>query len=311
MKKKLRVVSKDESGNFCLKEIEQEEVLFLDESVMGIDGSTTNTGISIIRKADGALLYSFSLQREKSSETPVQYKVRLKKFVDDILGRNKNIGSVFYEEPFVGEHATSVGNLMMLRTFVEELVLENEPKYDYLKREEINNMKWKKIFLAPTKCPQGTEAQKKAVRNKLIGYMPFLDCITQDEVDAICLGMSAVYKIRQGLEDELKSKKAVKPFQYEIRFIGADDTDDMLQELHDIYNGPDVVMQNGILLKDIGSRANFEKKIYELMGQEDKLLILKYKSGKYGNLTLQYNIGHLVANYEYIYALVWRKNRKK
>lgn len=308
MKESLKVVDRDKAGQIILRKINAEHIMVPAEAVMSIDGSTSTTGIGILRKIDGALYYSLALSREEG-ESPVQFKVRLKRFVYDVLLRNPTITTVYYEEPFLG-HATAVANLMMLRTFVEELIVEYEPTFNYIKHGEINNMKWKRIFLAPEACPPSTELQKAAVRKKLVGYLPFLEEVTQDEIDAIAMGYASILEIQRGSQEELESKKKASAFKYEMTFIGAEDTDDMLQEFNDVYNGPKRSLENGIVLTDIAGKTNFDKKVYETMGTEDKVLIIKFSSNHHGNLILQYRIGHLAANFPYIYALVWRKNRK-
>ena len=295
--------------SIVMRNIVKDDLVIPGEAIMAIDGSTTNTGIAILRKSDGALYYSLSFARE-DDESPVRYKVRLKRFVNDILSMSALIDIIYYEEPFIG-HISAVKNLMMLRTFVEELIIENEPRYDYIKHFEINNMRWKKLFLAPDKCPQGTDAQKKAIRAKLESYMPYLNVVTQDEIDAISLGFIACIKIKDGKEEELEQKKKVTPFNYNIRFIGADSDDGLWTEFGDIQDIPLAVLENGIYYRDIPPTANFDKYIYQSMGNEDKVVILKFSSDKHGNIILKHRIGHLAANYDYIYAVIWRKSRKK
>ena len=310
MKTKILQPDVDKSGHIILVEKDINYIKVSDVSVMSIDGSTSNTGVAILRERDGALLFTASFKREKSKdETPVQYKVRLKKAINTILLNNTLIERIYYEEPFIG-YASSVANLMMLRTFIEELIVENEPILDYLKHSEINNKKWKKLFLAPDKCPTGTDAEKEAVRKKLTGYMPFLADISQDEIDAISMGFIATVQIKNGVESDLESRKKPRPFQYNIRFIGANEDDDMLLEFGDIYDGPPYLLDNGISFTDCKGTEDFNKHIYNEMGNEDKVLIVKYNSKKHGNLALQYKIGHLSASYDYIYAIVWRKSRK-
>lgn len=310
MKVKILQPDLDANGQVVLVEKNTDYVKVSDMSIMSIDGSTSNTGVAILREKDGALLFTAAFTREKDKgETPVQYKVRLKREINKILLNNTLISSIYYEEPFIG-YSSSVANLMMLRTFVEEIIVENEPVLDYLKHSEINNKRWKKLFLAPDKCPTGTEAEKEAVRKKLEGFMPFLKTITQDEIDAISMGFIATVKIRNGEDSELESQKKPRPFQYNIRFIGANDDDDMLLEFPDVYDGPDYLLDNGISFTDCKGTEDFNKHIYKQMGNADKVLIIRYNSKKHGNLTLQYKIGHLSASYDYIYAIVWRKSRK-
>lgn len=291
-----------------LQEIKLDDVRTSAESIMSIDGSTDTTGVAIVRKSDIAFCYSIAFTREKD-ESPVQYKVRLKRSVTQLLRNNKDITEITYEEPFIG-HITAVANLMMLRTFIEEIKVECEPEFDYINSYEINNQRWKKLFLAPDTVPPGTELQKKAVRTKLLTFLPFLETVTQDEIDATCMSIVAASHSIAGTTEEIKTQKKQRPFQYNIQFIGAEDDDAMLDILMETYSGPDVVINNGILMTEMNGRGDFNKHIYKTMGAEDKLVIAKYKSKYYGNLTLEHKIGNLASSFDYIYALIWRKTRK-
>lgn len=293
-----------------LTEIGVDDIHVENYAILSIDGSTTNSGLAILREYDGAMMYTISASRDASNETPVQYKVRLKRAVKELLSKNKLITQVYYEEPVVA-NISSVANLFMLRTFIEEMIVENEPDFDYIKHVEVNNMRWKKEFLAPEKVPQGTENQKKAVREKLETFIPALKQVTQDEIDAIAMGWAAASRIKNsGSGEELQSKKKARPFKYNIRFIGADTDDCMLNELWDVYSGPKKLMENGINFSEINAKQNFEKHIFEKMGNDDKLLIIKFSSKHHGNIVLQHRVGNLSAHYDYMYALVWRTNRK-
>lgn len=301
-----------QNGGIIMTEVPLEDIKVDNYSILSIDGSTTNSGLAIHREYDGALLYSIKATRDSSGETPVHYKIRLKRAVMDILKRNKYITQVYYEEPVIA-NITAVANLFMLRTFVEEMIIENEPDFDYIKHYEISNMRWKKEFLAPDKVPQGTDNQKKAVRAKMEGYLPFLNAVSQDEIDAICMGWVATQYMRddKGGGEALKSKKKAKPFKYNIEFIGADEDDNMLVELWDIYKGPKKLLENGISFTEIDRKTNFDKHVYDTMGAEDdKLLIIKFSSKHHGDLILKHKVGNLSAQYEYLYALVWRVTRK-
>lgn len=298
----------DTNGQIVLREFKIEDLIVGEDSIMSIDGSTTNTGVAILRKSDGALFFSLAFARDRD-ETPVQYKVRLKKAIHRILQENRTIDTVYYEEPFIG-YAEAAKNLLMLRTFIEEIIVENEPDLDYIKHYEVNNMKWKRLFLAPDKCPAGTELQKAAARKKLEGYMPYMSVVSQDEIDATCLGFVATVKLKEGEEDELESKKKIHPFQYNIEFIGSDSDDDAIVEFSDTYRGPKSILQNGIFFTESNGIGNFDKLVYKSMGNDDKVLIIKFPSNKYGNLILQYRLGVLSTTYDYLYAVVWRKSRK-
>lgn len=304
-----KTIAINQSGGMQLLGIPLDTIGVRFPCLLSIDGSTSTTGMGILRLSDGALVASLSFTREKDNETPVQYKVRMKQAVYKLLISNPLIQKVFYEEPFVG-YSTAAPNLFMLRTFVEELTVEYEEQLRHITITEIGNQKWKRLFLAPDKIHGDTETQKKLVRDKLLKYMPFLEPITQDEVDAIAMGFSAAVKMREGLEDELSSKKKVHPFGYNIQFIGSDDDDVMVQELYDCYTGPKSLLSNGIAMVNLTNKGNFDKQIYEAMGPEDKIVIGKFKSSCYGNIVLEHKIGYLTQQFTHIYAIIWRKSRK-
>lgn len=283
--------------------------------VVAIDGSTTCTGVSIIEANTGGLICSMALIREekgKTKETKVQFKVKLKRVLTELFKNNKSINKVFYEEPFI-EFVNSAEALLMLRTSVEEIIAENEPELDYIKYMEVNNKKWKKLLLHPEKCPVGTELEKQAVKNKILKEMPYMSECTQDELDAYGIGFVATTRISS--EDELKSKKKVHAFGYNIDFIGADDEDEFLTLLTDKLDSgelkiPNKVLEQGIRIKEIGGRGKFDDYIFNIMDEDDVMLGLKFKSKHHGNIILKYRIGHLSVEYDYIYAVVWRKSRK-
>lgn len=298
------------NNGIIMKDITLEDINVQQYAILAIDGSTSNSGLAIMRESDGALLYSMCATRDSSGETPVHYKIRLKRQVADILRHNKYIKEVYYEEPVIS-NITAVANLFMLRTFLEEMIIENEPEFDYIQHYEISNMRWKKEFLAPEKIPSGTENQKKAVRAKIEKGLPFLNKVTQDEIDAICMGFVAcVNKIKGNDGKELQSKKKARPFKYNIEFIGSDTDDGMLTELYDIYKGPEKLLENGISFTEIDGRKNFEKHIYDTMSDEDKLLIIKFNTKYHGDIILKHKVGNLAAQYDNLYALVWRVTRK-
>ena len=293
-------------GGCILQEIDVEQIKVDCYAVLSIDGSTSNSGLAILRESDGALLYTISAKRDSSGETPVHYKIRLKRAVRDLI----RIEKIMYEEPCIG-YASAVGNLFMLRAFVEEMIIEEEPEFSHIKHFEINNKRWKKLFLAPDKCPTGTEAEKKAVRNKVEMYLPFLNKVSQDEIDAIAMGFAACKFMIDGQSpEELESKKRISKFQYNIQFLACETDDNMWVEFFDIYKGPETILQNGMHLTEIDSKTNFDKHVYKTMGIDDKVLIVKFSSKHHANLVLQHKIGHLAAQFPYIYAIVWRKTRK-
>lgn len=277
--------------------------------LLSIDGSTSNTGMAVIRMRDGALLFTVSAKYDSEDASAVHYKIKLKKLISMFLLNNKQLNRVYYEEPIIS-HVTAVANLMMLRTSVQELLIENDLNYvDYA---EIPNMSWKKWFLAPEKIPNGSDAQKSAVTKKLVKYMPFLSCLTQDEVDATAMGVYAVHTLKDNNMDSsvLKANKKQKPFSFKYKFLGAD-SDECLGDLMQLYDGPSELIDKGIPMCNMGRRQKFEQAVYDTIGSEDRLCIIKFESKNHGNVILQYRLGNLAAQFEYIYALCWRSYRKK
>ena len=288
-----------------------EDIKVMEPAFISIDGSTSTTGVSILRESDGALMYCMAFIREREAgEEPVRYKIGLKRSVETIIRRNPLINRIVYEEPFIG-HITAVANLMMLRTFVEELLIENEPEFNYITHYEINNQRWKRLFLAPDKVPPGTANQEMAVRAKLLSYLPFLKDVTQDEIESIAMGFVIATHIKKDSEEALQTKKKHAAFGYNIRFIGAYDDEGAFMDIIDVYNGPESVAENGITFTTLKGTDNFKRHIYDTMAGEDRLLVLKFNSDHHGNVILEHKIGSLAATFPYIYALVWRKSRKK
>ena len=311
MKIEAKRVGLDSSGNAVVIGIDTKDIHVNEEAILSIDGSTSNSGLAILRKRDGAMYSCISVTRE-SGEEPVRYKVRLKELIAELLRENRNINYVYYEEPII-EYATAVPNLMMLRTTVQELKIENEPEFNYIGNSEINNKKWKKVFIAPEKLPDTSEAQKNVVRDKLIKYMPMLNAVSQDEIDAIAMGYAALKMVAMGYsEEELQSKKKAKPFQYNIDFVGAENEEFAVEYFFDSGTKvPASVLSNGIKYVEINKKANFDKTIYSEMGPDDKLLIIGFPSDEHSDLVLKYKIGTLAAMNSFLYAFVWRKARKK
>lgn len=307
---KPKIVALDAQRNVVLAPIEIENMKLRDTCLMAIDGSTTCTGVALLREADGSLCATISFEREKDSESPVAFKTRMKKEILKLFRNNPSIKHIYYEEPFI-EYAEAAKQLFMLRSFIEEIKCENEPELDYISYKEVSNTKWKRLFLAPEKMPAVRKQQKEAVGNKVVASIPCTKDITEDEKDAIGLGWVAATKQQLGDEDELESKKKVTAFQYEVRFIGGEDDEVLIQEIFDYVKIPPAVLENGISLVELTKYANFDTTVYEKMGTADKLLILKFPSTKYGQIQLRYGIGNLASEYPYIYAVIWRKSRKK
>ena len=198
----------------------------------------------------------------------------------------------------------------MLRTFIEELIVENEPELDYIEHIEVSNKKWKKIFLYPDKCPSDSLLEKEMVRNKMVGYLPIMKDVTQDEIDSAAMGFAVYLANNSDRGERLESKEKVRPFKYHMEIVGAEHDDVIFAEFWEIYNGPKKVPENGIKIVEVPKRANFDKFIYQEMGNEDKVLIAKFKSDSHANIILERRIGHLAMEYDYLYGIIWRVSRK-
>lgn len=310
MKITVRTPGYASDGSITFIQIPHDILSVLDECIISIDGSSTTTGLSIIRRSDAACVFSIALQRE-DGESPVRYKVKFKNFIKDLLVRSQGrIRHIYYEEPFIG-YVTAVSNLMMLRTSVEEVLIENEPAFDYVSYSEINNKKWKKLFLAPDKCPTGTDLEKQAITDKLVKTVPLFSLTTQDERDAYAMGYVALTKLNNNTDDELESKKKLKKFAFNMQFVGGNYDDDIFDDFLSIYNGPKQILDNGITFKTLKGRENFEKEVCEAIGHEDKVAIIKFQSTKFGNIILENRVGNLSALYDYIYVIAYRKVRKR
>jgi len=308
-----KIFGYNQLGQLDLVPVKLEDIELINKCIIALDGGTIRTGCAVIEEATGYIVALIAFEREKADESKVRFKVNFKRALYTLLSNNKNtIDRIYYEEPFI-QYAEAAEALLMLRTSVEELIIENEPELNHIKYTEVPNKRWKALFLAPDKCPTGSELEKEAIRNKMIKYIPLMEKVSQDEIDAAAMGTVVVHKMKDGTEGGLKSKKKVAPFQYNIAFIGAECDDDMLQELLDNVSDfkiPEKVMHNGIKIKQIDGRGKFDSKVYENMEDDDLLLVLKFSSKYHGNIILKHRVGHLAAQFPYIYALVWRKSRK-
>lgn len=296
-----------------LIKIDKVDDIKLNEEVsMGIDCSSTCTGLCIATKT-GVPLYTFAVKRD-SGDDYILYKVKLKALFLKLFKQIPSLNQVYYEEPFLG-YAESSKILLTLRTTIQEIKYENTPDFDYIKFNEVSNQTWKRLFLEPEmKVPGGKDAQKAAVRKKLEEV--YFDCfkdLTQDEVDATAMTMVCTMKVLVGLENEITSSKKTKPFQYEVRFLGANTDEEMYDNFSSIsskWKIPKKIVEDSYKLITLNGRGNFDDKVYASMGEDDRVIVLKYKSDKYGNITLAHRIGSLAHDYDFIYAVVWRKRRK-
>lgn len=289
---------------------------------ISIDGSTTITGISYIDSNTANIIGTTACYRGKDEsgkeENFVKYKVQLKQFIKRLIDANINrVKYVDYEEPFIG-YVESSKVLMSLRTSVPELIEENEPLYNGFVFSEINNQLWKRLWLEPIPVPSGTDNQKRAVKDKIIGIIPSMKICEQDEIDATCMGYVTTRSRLSNGGLELKRNKPSKPFKYNIAFIGVEEgghvgEEVMLDELSNTIESakvPKRVIENGIKIVELNGYGLFEKHVYTNMSDDDKLLILGFNNNKYINVIIENNVSWMIDNYEKIYALVWRVSRK-
>ena len=305
-----RLVTIKSDNTLDLVDIDTDSFNLNTPAIMAIDGSTTCTGIAFMEKEHGYLLGTTALKRS-NGESQVRYKVEYKKFIVDILKKFK-ISNIFYEEPYIG-FADSTKALFMLRSSIEELIIENEPEFDNIKYIEVNNKRWKKALLGEGNCPVGTDLEKAAVKAEIVRQLPFMNRVTQDEIDATGIGFVAITRLKSGTEVELASNKKAKPFKFNIKFIGADNEDEFYTEFFDQledYKIPRMVLDNGMTIRKIPGSGIFDNYVYKYMGDSDKLLVLCFSVKHHANIILEHRISNLTANNKYIYAIVWRKTRK-
>jgi len=248
------------------------------------------------------------LKREKDKEELAVYRTGLKSVIRKILLNNPKISIVTYEEPFIGQiYATK--SLFVFRTLIEEIKAEESPCLDYIKYLEVHNKKWKKLFLRPDVCSNSSKIEKMKIKNKLFNLYEYCKGITQDEVDACAIAL-VVVKNKNFLDDLSNQKKRFSRFKFNAEFIVCDSYDDVVDYIPDL-GIPEEVVENGVVLYNLNGKEDFEEAIYKNMGNDDKLIILKFNSKKRGDIVLKYKLGNIVNYGDNIYALAWRQNRKR
>lgn len=278
-----------------------------EKCVLAIDGATSNTGMSVLTLNTGELRLMGHFRRSETYESPVRYKILLKEQIHILLKNNRNITDIVYEEPVI-DNVSSVRNLFMLRSMVEELLIENEEELSYITYKEVSNMKWKKIFLYPLRVPNNKDKAKVLIAQKFDEEQPMLRHVTQDEKDSYGLG-KAYTQTRN--KKELESRKALRQFKYNTYISGISSTDDVMDLIErEHIKVPNKVLENGIEIIETTGRKNFDKQVLECMGADDKLLLFIYNSNKLGSLLLRFKLGDLIKTNERIGIFVWRTNRK-
>lgn len=296
---------------------------------IGIDGSSSNTGLGIMNKS-GALISTSVISRAKN-EDYIQYKLSLQDILTKLLLTCKDkISHIWYEEPFVG-YTNAAEVLMAIRTAVKEIIYVHQ-ELNHIVYKEVNNKRWKKIFLEQhgSKLPAGgSDAEKKAIadilRTRLI-YDNLYDtrcCVLQDEMDAAGLIYAGWYGENENVK--LESKKPVHKFKFNVFFELFDSTpeeveQDIMLSLLDSaaeYKIPSKVLDNGVTITVLTGRKAFDTIVYETMEDSDKLLILIYKASKYTNALFKYGAEQGIASQlqdfgddQTMAAYIWRKSRK-
>lgn len=308
-----------------LEEIELSAVCQIDGiSYISVDGSTSNTGITLLSERSVPLVTisvsSDGLEVPDGIEFAVYYKIFLKSVLKELLIKSPCVNAAFYEEPIV-QYVNNVKSLFGLRTVVPEILVEEQITLLANRRKiiyrEIPNEWWKKRFLAPEKVPPGTTLQKEAIRRRANQLFPWtLDPrITQDECDSLGMGVVCGGMVFTGQEEELGAKKKVKPFKFEVRFIGAESNLEAVEELvttKDTWKPkiPSRFEGQTYTITTLSGNGTFEKKVYEIMQDRDELLILKFKSTQYLPALMKYGVSSLTSEYNYVYAVCWRSSRK-
>ena len=241
------------------------------------------------------------------------------------------ISHIWYEEPFIGfTRAAEV--LLAIRTTVKEILLEHKEKLGHIVYKEVNNKRWKKIFLEAhgSRLPSGgSELEKKAVADILSKKLIYdtLEnpncCVTQDEMDATGLAYAGWYGETKDID--LASKKPVHKFKFNIKFeIYNATTQEIEQNIYALLNSacsdfkiPPKVLDNGITVRVLSGRKLFDNIVYETMADTDKLLIFIYNANKYANILLEYGVEQGIAeqiidfgNNQTLVAYIWRKARR-
>lgn len=294
------------------KTIDIKDILLTENSILAIDASTTCSGLCFIGIESGKPGYSLSLTRDKKQDA-IEYKVEFKGIIKELLLGNrsiyKNVGIVVQEEPFISAMKTSSAVLMSLRTSIPELKVENKEYLENLEYHEINNKTWKKFVFKPDKCPSNTELEKSMARRKISTLYPIYKNLTQDEVDACGIAITSVDMLKK--QGRIKDKQRTSKFKYSIKFIQAQSLQEAIDDILEISDIPKTVIDNGISVVDLPSNGNLDKKIYEEMGEDDRLLVFEFTRKTAGNLILKYKLSYMSDDDGKIYALVWRENRKK
>lgn len=282
-----------------IKDIEINE-----ESILGVDCSATCTGITVLGLNSQKPLYTIACHRS-NDETSVRYKVYLKMFMKNVLLLNKDhISDIFYEEPFIGKYVESSMVLISLKTFIPEILIENENEINkVIEFHEISNKSWKKDLLG-SKLPVGTEEEKNAIAEKIDRTYKCYVGLTQDEHDSYGIAKYGANILYGKSESKEKYKKG---YALEGEFIGAENDDMAIAEYQYIRSSVPKRLRDKIVEKiDIDKKHDVEDEVYRALNGIDTVILAKFIPKEQGRILLKYQLGELT-NSSYIYWYVWRK----
>ncbi len=265
--------------------------------VLALDGSTSRSGICVM-SASGKLDFVGAVIR--GAESVVEYKLGLKWVLSEVI-KCCTIRHAAYEEPFIG-YANDAKGLYMIASSLDEVVAEESLPVMVV---GVNNKRWKSQFLQ-TKLHGGRDVQKKLVYEKAVSLAPGLAACKDDETDAFGLAYYLSRCVREGMLHSMSSKGKPPKFGYDLRLFGGRLTSEEVMG----FIGTQRV-KDGFLQRDISAKRSFSGAVYELMQGKDAMLVLHFKSGKFGNIVLEHGAGELAAFNEYLTAVVTRKSKRR
>lgn len=292
------------SGKQLISVNKIQEIEVIDSVVMGVDCSTTCTGVTIYSVAKKEPIYTFACKRS-DNELAVRYKVYLKSFMTALILQIKSkLSDIYYEEPFVGQYVESSMTLISMRTFIPEILIENEDKLNrVIEFHEVNNKSWKRDLL-DGKVPSSTELEKKAIADKINKLYSCYKELTQDEHDSLGIAMYGIHTLQGSAELKVKYNKG---YALSGQFIGADSDTVAYNELEYVLDDiPKRLKDAEIKLVNVGKKQDVEDEVYKALHQKDIIILAKFVPQEHGRMLLKYQLGELT-NSDFIYWYVWRK----
>ena len=280
-----------------------EEIEVCESVVMGIDCSTTCTGVTIYSVPKNKPLYTFACKRG-DNELAVRYKVYLKSFMTAmIIQIKKSLTDIYYEEPFVGQYIESSMTLISMRTFIPEILIEHEDVIGGIEFHEVNNKTWKKDLL-DGKVPSSTELEKSAIAEKINSKYSCYKVLTQDEHDSLGIAEYGIHTLKGSAELKIKYNKG---YALVGEFVGADNDEIAYDEFEYIADKlPRRLKESEIKLVTVAKKQDVEDEVYKALHQQDVIILAKFIPTEHGRVLLKYQLGELTNN-KFIYWYVWRK----